>query len=88
MVSEAYGTFCRRGRAVVKETAKVRELRDIWSDQPALWKIKVAIVTMSLGGKTKSQKFCVGSRECFDLAECGDPRPARDCEQLSTMEGP
>ena len=38
--SEALAARCRGfgrwGRAVVKETAKVRELRDICSDQPAL----------------------------------------------------
>lgn len=66
---------------MVKETAKVRELRDIWSDQPALWKIKVAMFSISSSGEMKNQEFCV-RRESrrFELGGCGDPRPARDCE--------
>ena len=42
---------------MVKETAKVRELRDIWSDQPALWKIKVAMSLISSSGEMKNPKF-------------------------------
>lgn len=36
--------FCRRGRAVVKETAKVREVLEICKDHPALWNTRVAIL--------------------------------------------
>ena len=57
--------LCRRGRAVVKETEKVRDVRDIWSHHVARWSVRVAMVVrvgVIVGLKSRESR----RRESFD----------------------
>ena len=55
-VSARYRGFWWRGRAVVKETAKVREVLEICKDHPALWNTRVAMI-VDISSKSDSLGF-------------------------------